>query len=328
MGGFSSHNLAFAFGLLGNIISFFVFLSPLPTFYQIFKKKSTEGFQSVPYIVALFSAMLLMYYAFLKKIDSTLIITINSFGCLVETIYICVYLFYAPKKIKFKTMKLLGFMLGGFGAILILTQFLIKKSSTRFHIVGWICLLFSVSVFAAPLCILKQVIRTKSVEFMPFSLSLSLTLNAVMWFFYGLLIKDFNIAVNSECLGVYFWNYSNGALRDYKNPKKVVAKDQKFSSDQIPNKVIALEEEKLSELVEQVIDVVKDQKFSSDQIPNKVIALEEEKLSELVEQVIDVVKLSSIACQEIIPVMPHLNGHNIAKELNTIKPNLEVTVPV
>ncbi|KAL7191663.1 hypothetical protein ACSBR2_023698 [Camellia fascicularis] len=327
MGGFSSHNLAFAFGLLGNIISFFVFLSPLPTFYQIFKKKSTEGFQSVPYIVALFSAMLLMYYAFLKKIDSTLIITINSFGCLVETIYICVYLFYAPKKIKFKTMKLLGFMLGGFGAILILTQFLIKKSSTRFHIVGWICLLFSVSVFAAPLCILKQVIRTKSVEFMPFSLSLSLTLNAVMWFFYGLLIKDFNIAI-PNVLGFIFGIIQMVLYAIYKNPKKVVAKDQKFSSDQIPNKVIALEEEKLSDLVEQVIDVVKDPKFSSDQIPNKVIALEEEKLSELVEQVIDVVKLSSIACQEIVPVMPHLNGHNIAKELNTIKPNLEVTVPV
>ncbi|THG21475.1 hypothetical protein TEA_021193 [Camellia sinensis var. sinensis] len=273
MGGFSSHNLAFAFGLLGNIISFFVFLSPLPTFYQIFKKKSTEGFQSVPYIVALFSAMLLMYYAFLKKIDSTLIITINSFGCLVETIYICVYLFYAPKKIK------------------------------------------------------KQVIRTKSVEFMPFSLSLSLTLNAVMWFFYGLLIKDFNIAI-PNVLGFIFGIIQMVLYAIYKNPKKVVAKDQKFSSDQIPNKVIALEEEKLSELVEQVIDVVKDQKFSSDQIPNKVIALEEEKLSELVEQVIDVVKLSSIACQEIIPVMPHLNGHNIAKELNTIKPNLEVTVPV
>ncbi|GMP87922.1 hypothetical protein CsSME_00040100 [Camellia sinensis var. sinensis] len=292
MGGFSSHNLAFAFGLLGNIISFFVFLSPMPTFYQIFKKKSTEGFQSVPYIVALFSAMLLMYYAFLKKIDSTFIITINSFGCLVEIIYICVYLFYAPKKIKFKTVKLIGLMLGVFGAILILTQFLVKKSSTRFHIVGWICLVLSVSVFAAPLCILKQVIRTKSVEFMPFSLSLSLTLNAIMWFFYGLLIKDFNIAI-PNVLGFIFGTIQMVLYAIYKNPKKVV----------------------------------KDQKFSSDQIPNEVIALEEEKLSELVEQVIDVVKLSSIACQEIGPVMLHLNGHNIARELNIVKPNLEVTVP-
>ncbi|KAL6959148.1 Bidirectional sugar transporter sweet14 [Sarracenia purpurea var. burkii] len=99
MGGLSPQNLAFAFGLLGNIISFFVFLSPLPTFYQIYKKKSTEGFQSVPYVVALFSAMLLMYYAFLKS-NSTLLITINSFGCFIETFYIAVYLFYAPKKVK------------------------------------------------------------------------------------------------------------------------------------------------------------------------------------------------------------------------------------
>ncbi|KAI8529249.1 hypothetical protein RHMOL_Rhmol12G0210700 [Rhododendron molle] len=196
MGGFSSHNLAFAFGLLGNIVSFFVFLSPLPTFYKIYQKKSTEGFQSVPYVVALFSAMLLMYYAFLKDNDGILIITINSFGCLVETIYIVVYLFYAPKKTKVYTIKLLSLMIVGFGLIFILTQFL-AKGPTCLQIVGWICLVFSVSVFVAPLCIVKQVIRTQSVEYMPFSLSLTLTLNAVMWFFYGFLIKDFNIAVST-----------------------------------------------------------------------------------------------------------------------------------
>ncbi|KAG6640001.1 hypothetical protein CIPAW_10G141200 [Carya illinoinensis] len=49
---------AFAFGLLGNIVSFMVYLAPLPTFYQIYKKKSIESFQSVPYVVALFSSKL------------------------------------------------------------------------------------------------------------------------------------------------------------------------------------------------------------------------------------------------------------------------------
>uniref|UniRef100_A0A3Q7H285 Bidirectional sugar transporter SWEET n=1 Tax=Solanum lycopersicum TaxID=4081 RepID=A0A3Q7H285_SOLLC len=201
MAGFSDH-WTFAFGVLGNIISFFVFLSPLPTFYNIYKKKSTEGYQSIPYVVALFSAMLWIYYAFLKT-NTTLLVTINTFGCFIETLYVGFYLFYAPKKARVQTIKLLLLLVvGGFGAIILITQFLFK-GAIRAQIVGWICLVFSLCVFVAPLCIVRQVIKTKSVEYMPFLLSVFLTLSAVMWFFYGLLLKDFNIAI-PNVLGFIF----------------------------------------------------------------------------------------------------------------------------
>ncbi|XP_019190699.1 PREDICTED: bidirectional sugar transporter SWEET12-like [Ipomoea nil] len=199
---FSGDHWTFIFGLCGNIISFFVFLAPLPTFYKIYKKKSTDGFQSIPYVVALFSAMLWIYYAFLKS-NTTLLITINSFGCFIETLYVCFFLFYASKKDRIHTMKLLLVsVFGGFGAIVLVTQFLFK-GVVRAQVVGWICLVFSLCVFVAPLCILRQVMRTKSVEHMPFLLSVFLTLSAVAWFFYGLLLKDFNIAI-PNVLGFVF----------------------------------------------------------------------------------------------------------------------------
>ncbi|RDX58159.1 Bidirectional sugar transporter SWEET13, partial [Mucuna pruriens] len=172
-----------------------VFLAPIPTFYQIYKKKSTEGFQSLPYVIALLSSMLWIYYALVKKDASLLLITINSFGCVIETIYLVIFLLYAPNKIRLSTIKLLLLLnVFGYGAMLLLTLFLIKGPK-RLKVIGWICLAFNISVFAAPLCIMRRVIQTKSVEFMPLGLGFFLTLNAIMWFFYGLLLKDFFIAI-------------------------------------------------------------------------------------------------------------------------------------
>ncbi|CAK8579115.1 unnamed protein product [Lathyrus sativus] len=194
---------AFVFGLLGNIISFAVFLSPVPTFYIIFKKKSAEGFQSLPYVVALFSAMLWIYYAIVKREAALLLITINTFGIVVESAYLIIFLIYASKKSRLSTVKLLLLLnVFGFGAMLLSTLYL-AKGAKRLAIIGWICLVFNISVFAAPLFVISKVIRTRSVEYMPFFLSFFLTINAVMWFFYGLLLKDYYVALPNT-LGFVF----------------------------------------------------------------------------------------------------------------------------
>ncbi|KAG0495645.1 hypothetical protein HPP92_000336 [Vanilla planifolia] len=180
--------------MAGNIISFMVYLAPIPTFRRVYRKKSTEGFQSVPYVVALFSAMLWIYYAFIKT-NTYLLITINSFGVVVETVYILMYLIYAPKQAKIYTAKMILLLNVGLFSSIVLCTLLIFKGSLRLKVLGWICVGFSVSVFAAPLSIIRLVIRTKSVEFMPFSLSFFLTLSAVVWFSFGLFSKDIYVAL-------------------------------------------------------------------------------------------------------------------------------------
>uniref|UniRef100_A0A0E0BSM5 Bidirectional sugar transporter SWEET n=1 Tax=Oryza glumipatula TaxID=40148 RepID=A0A0E0BSM5_9ORYZ len=213
------HPWAFAFGLLGNLISFTTYLAPIPTFYRIYKSKSTEGFQSVPYVVALFSAMLWIFYALIKS-NEALLITINAAGCVIETIYIVMYLAYAPKKAKVFTTKILLLLnVGVFGVILLLTL-LLSHGEQRVVSLGWVCVAFSVSVFVAPLSIIKRVIQSRSVEYMPFSLSLTLTLSAVVWFLYGLLIKDKYVAL-PNILGFTFGVVQMGLYVFYMNATPV-----------------------------------------------------------------------------------------------------------
>ncbi|KAG5617547.1 hypothetical protein H5410_017371 [Solanum commersonii] len=261
MAGISNH-WAFVFGVLGNIVSFIVFLSPIPTFYNIYKKKSTEGYQSIPYVVALFSSMLWIYYALLKS-NMPLLITINSFGMFIETIYVGLYLFYAPKKARVQTVKMLMLsVVGGFGAIILVTEFLFK-GAIRGQVVGWICLIFSLCVFVAPLGIVRKVIKTKSVEYMPLLLSVFLTLSAVMWFFYGLLLKDINIAA-PNVLGFIFGILQIVLYAIYSKKEKVILKEQKLPEIQTPGVIVKDHENmhtnknKLPELTqEQIIDIVK-----------------------------------------------------------------------
>ncbi|CAL9764054.1 unnamed protein product [Musa acuminata subsp. burmannicoides] len=226
------HSWAFTFGIVGNIISFMVYLAPLPTFYRVYKRKSTEGFQSVPYVVALFSAMLWISYAFLKT-DACLLITINSVGCAIETVYIVVCFVYAPKAAKIFTAKLvLLVIVAMFGLILLLTL-LLSEGAKRVEILGWICVSFSVSVFVAPLSVIRLIIRTKSVEFMPFSLSFFLTLSAVVWFAYGLLIRDLYVSL-PNVLGFIFGILQMALYVAYKDRKKVAVVEQEPPEHVLP----------------------------------------------------------------------------------------------
>ncbi|CAI8619332.1 unnamed protein product [Vicia faba] len=217
--------MIFVVGIIGNIASFFCFIAPISIFYRICKKKTTEGFQSCPYVAALFSAMLWIFYAYIKT-GEMLIITINAFGCLIETIYLVIYITYCPKQARNFTLKLICLLnLGGICLVIVLTHLLAKERTARIELLGWICVVLSTSVFAAPLSVIRVVIRTKSVEFMPFTLSLLLTISAITWLIYGILLKDIFVTL-PNIVGITFGIIQMTLYGIYRKNKPV--KDEKL----------------------------------------------------------------------------------------------------
>ncbi|XP_058226154.1 bidirectional sugar transporter SWEET16-like isoform X4 [Rhododendron vialii] len=143
-------SLSFIIGLIGNIISLLVFASPIGTFMRVVKKKSTENYKAIPYITTLLSTSLWTFYGLLKP-GGLLIVTVNAAGAVLQFVYVTLFLIYAPKNIKVKSMKLVGifdvFFLGtvigvALGAI---------HGSLRLTIVGIICAVLTIGMYAAPL---------------------------------------------------------------------------------------------------------------------------------------------------------------------------------
>ncbi|CAI9259987.1 unnamed protein product [Lactuca saligna] len=203
-----------------NIVSTGVYFAPLPTFIQIFKQKSTMGFQSLPYVVSLFSALLWMYYAFIKKGDTFLLITINALGSLVEFIYVIIFLVYATPSVKKHTIMVVSATMA-LCIVISLGSFYFLEGVSRALVVGWICVGVSVCVFAAPLTIVFQVVKTKSIDFMPFPLSCFLTLSAMMWFAYGMFTSDLCVTV-PNVLGFVLGIIQMSVYKYYKENRRKV----------------------------------------------------------------------------------------------------------
>uniref|UniRef100_A0A7N2L615 Uncharacterized protein n=1 Tax=Quercus lobata TaxID=97700 RepID=A0A7N2L615_QUELO len=79
--------------------------------------------------------------------------------------------------------------------VIAITHLVIHGASKKLTFVGIISAGISIAKSAAPLSSMKTVIKTKSVEYMPFSLSFCVFLNACVWGIYSMLIKDIFVGV-------------------------------------------------------------------------------------------------------------------------------------
>ncbi|XP_077226879.1 bidirectional sugar transporter SWEET4-like isoform X1 [Tasmannia lanceolata] len=200
----SHDSIRTAVGILGNIISLGLFLSPLTTFYQIWKKKSVEQFSPAPYLATLLNCMLWVLYG-LPSVHphSMLVISINGSGCAIELFFVFFFLFYSDGRKRMKVFVIFLTEVAFVGVVAGLVLTLAHTFECRSLVVGTICIFFGTLMYAAPLSVMKLVIRTRSVEYMPLSISLASLANGICWTTYALLRFDLYITIPNS-LGTLF----------------------------------------------------------------------------------------------------------------------------
>ncbi|XP_057502836.1 bidirectional sugar transporter SWEET1-like [Actinidia eriantha] len=183
------------FGVFGNLNGLLLFLAPTITFKRIIMKRSTEHFSAIPYVMTLLNCLLSAWYGLpLVSKNNILVSTINATGAAIELIYVLIFLVFTPKKDKGKITGLLTSVLAVFAAVALISIFALNSNSRKLFC-GLAASLFSIVMYASPLSVIRMVIKTKSVEFMPFFLSLFVFLCGTSWFIYGLLGRDPYVAV-------------------------------------------------------------------------------------------------------------------------------------
>ncbi|KAG4202805.1 hypothetical protein ERO13_A05G359700v2 [Gossypium hirsutum] len=215
-------------GIIGNVISFGLFLSPVPTFFRIYKNKAVEEFQPYPYLCTVLNCIFWMFYGLpIVKKDNILVLTINSVGLVIELLYLTVYVVYAnDRKKRLRVAHILLAEAALTVAIVLIAMLCFDKHRSLF--VGIIADVFNIIMYAAPLGIWKKVITTKSVEYMPFWLSVAGLSNGICWTIYGLIPFDLFLLVSNGLgaifgviqLGLYCYFYFYGEKNSKEGAKK------------------------------------------------------------------------------------------------------------
>lgn len=179
-----------AAGIAGNVFALVLFMSPIPTFRRIVRNQSTEQFSGSPYIYTLLNSLICLWYGLpLVSPGVIMVATVNGIGVVFQAVYITVFIVYASKAKKLKMLGLSISVIVLFLVVVIISlQFF--DSHSRQIFVGYLSVASLISMFASPLFIIKLVIKTRSVEYMPFYLSFSTFLTSLSFLAYGLFKAD------------------------------------------------------------------------------------------------------------------------------------------
>ena len=183
------------FGISGMAVAFLLFLSPLATLLTIIQHQHTKDYSQIPYLTQLVESFCWTLWTTTLPNRLEVLIT-NALGCLFMFIYVCIFIYYAQYQ-SYEKKKILNIqvLIAFFLMAVALTIFLAVDKPLSSTILVSSAVFYNCVKYSSPLSVAKIVISTKSVEFMPLSLTLACLLCSALWGMYGFLLSDIWILV-------------------------------------------------------------------------------------------------------------------------------------
>nr|CAD1823971.1 unnamed protein product [Ananas comosus var. bracteatus] len=115
----SANAVRYVVGIIGNVISFGLFLAPVPTFAKIWKRRAVEEFSPIPYLVALLNCMLWVFYGIPVVHPHSILVTINGVGFVLESLYLLTFSAFSPNRLRLKVLRILSVELLFMGVVIL-----------------------------------------------------------------------------------------------------------------------------------------------------------------------------------------------------------------
>ncbi|XP_072536549.1 sugar transporter SWEET1 [Salminus brasiliensis] len=153
--------------------------------------QSADSVQFLPFLTTCLNNLGWLYYGVLKH-DGTVLL-VNVIGASLQTLYIITYFHYAKDKRRVfaQTLAMVCVLCGAwvyFGVI-------VPRGETQLSQLGLFCSVFTVSMYLSPLADLLEIVRSRSVERLSFSLTVATFFTSTSWTLYGLQLQDYYIMV-------------------------------------------------------------------------------------------------------------------------------------
>ncbi|GJP35070.1 hypothetical protein CLOM_g19533 [Closterium sp. NIES-68] len=179
-------------GIAGTITGLALYIAPLPTFIDIFKKRSADKHSSAPYLCGLLSSCVWTIYGSPVVANAFSVFAISILGLFFNGTYCLIFYLFSTEHKSFIGAAFISIVLGA--ATMASVAVSVIPALVRPMVFGLSGDCTSTASFAAPLTAVAQMVQTRSVEFFPIQLCAVSLVHTIVWTAYGASTSDIFVA--------------------------------------------------------------------------------------------------------------------------------------